>query len=1070
MDAARVERELAKLKDFQRRTVDYVFQRLYLDDPPARRFLVADEVGLGKTMVARGLIAKAIHHLDLVGIERIDIVYVCSNAAIAQQNLNRLNVLERDHLAFATRLTLLPSRLPTLKKNRINFVSFTPGTTFDLKSRGGIMEERALLFHMLSGHFGLNRTALRNLLQATASADRWDREVDQPRQPIAEELSVSFRQSLGGSDVLTSLGAACERFARRKDSPAPADSDLRYRVIGQLRQLLARTCVDALEPDLIFLDEFQRFKDLLHGESEAADLAKALFDYKDARVVLLSATPYRMYTQAHETEDEHQKDFLETIRFLTGDADPEGSAALERDIAEFRRALFSTGREREEQAVRARTAVESRLRRVMSRTERVGSTAGRDSMLVERASNAAVTVQDVSHAGALDRLSRALGTGDIIEYWKSSPYLLSFMEDYELKRELVDTADHNDAVLDALREAAPHLLTKAQLDRYQALDPGNSRMRAMVRDTLDGGAWRLLWLPPSLPYIKPTGPYADVADSCATKSLVFASWNVVPKAIAVMLSYDAERRMLGDSTDRSYNRLSRERKPLLTFRMTADGRPAGMPALALLYPCVTFAEHIDPLDLALDLGDGEPTDLPVLHSAIAARLAPLVKDLVAHFGGHADGAADQRWYWAAPALLDARHHTDVVEWIASKTGFRSALEDDDEESEPISRREAGETRSGFSRHVDELLRVIRKEERLGGVPDDLMDVLADLALASPAVCASRAIRRVSQLSNTWDPELLHAATRVARGFRTLFNVPETIELLRGGDDDQAYWRRVLEYCVDGNVQAMLDEFAHVLVSSAGVMSASGERVADAISRQMESALSPRTASLTVDELKVRGRVVDAAPFRVRCRYALRFGELKDEADATLARAETVRDAFNSPFRPFVLASTSIGQEGLDFHLYCHVVCHWNLPSNPVDLEQREGRVHRFKGHAVRRNIAKQFGLSSLRNRWGGEGDPWERFFLLAAAERPAGANDLIPYWIFEVEGGARVERRVPLLPMSREIAQLGQLKRQLALYRLAFGQPRQEDLLAYLERHGNVDEALIDLWRISLEPPGGEAI
>ncbi len=51
-----------------------------------------------------------------------------------------------------------------------------------------------------------------------------------------------------------------------------------------------------------------------------------------------------------------------------------------------------------------------------------------------------------------------------------------------------------------------------------------------------------------------------------------------------------------------------------------------------------------------------------------------------------------------------------------------------------------------------------------------------------------------------------------------------------------------------------------------------------------------------------------------------------------------------------LATTSVGQEGLDFHLYSHAILHWNLPSNPVDLEQREGRVHRFKGHAVRKNL------------------------------------------------------------------------------------------------------------------------
>ena len=105
---------LRRLKDFQRRTVDYVFGRMYLDDPPAPRFLVADEVGLGKTLVARGVIARALEHLQ-DRVERVDFVYVCSNAAIAHQNVARLDVLGSGGFALASRLTLLPTQVEGLK-------------------------------------------------------------------------------------------------------------------------------------------------------------------------------------------------------------------------------------------------------------------------------------------------------------------------------------------------------------------------------------------------------------------------------------------------------------------------------------------------------------------------------------------------------------------------------------------------------------------------------------------------------------------------------------------------------------------------------------------------------------------------------------------------------------------------------------------------------------------------------------------------------------------------------------------------------------------------------------------
>ncbi len=212
---------MSGLKDFQRRTVDYVFKRMYLDESPARRFLVADEVGLGKTMVARGIIARVVERLQSQKIERIDVLYICSNATIAKQNLNRLNVTDQETSSFATRLTLLPTELDSLKANGINFISFTPGTTFDLRSRGGRVEERVLIYHMLAGRFGIRKTPLFNLLQATVKRPAWTRWIRHYAMKYDESLAEAFRHHLeSDAAFLEELRAVCHEVRRQKEFTA----------------------------------------------------------------------------------------------------------------------------------------------------------------------------------------------------------------------------------------------------------------------------------------------------------------------------------------------------------------------------------------------------------------------------------------------------------------------------------------------------------------------------------------------------------------------------------------------------------------------------------------------------------------------------------------------------------------------------------------------------------------------------------------------------------------------------------------------------------------------------------
>ena len=283
-------------------------------------------------------------------------------------------------------------------------------------------------------------------------------------------------------------------------------------------------------------------------------------------------------------------------------------------------------------------------------------------------------------------------------------------------------------------------------------------------------------------------------------------------------------------------------------------------------------------------------------------------------------------------------------------------------------------------------------ERLGLPPHDLYDVLALAASAGPATAALRAFARATRSNPAdWLP-LMDTAARTGRAFLTLFNHAEVIETVRGEFRGEPYWQRVLEYAHAGALQAVLDEYAHLLKESLGVAAAPIAKIAEKISDELIAALTLRTASLRVDEITApryaREVKLNSEPMHIR--FAMRFGDDRYDEESlpafagssTGTRKERVRAAFNSPFWPFVLVSTSVGQEGLDFHHYCHAVTHWNLPSNPVDLEQREGRIHRYKGHAVRKNVAATHAAGAFHHP---DSDVWETLFAIAPC-KPAGTG------------------------------------------------------------------------------------
>ncbi|MFC7375594.1 helicase-related protein [Brachybacterium sp. GCM10030268] len=1106
---------LSALKPFQRATVEHTFHRLWADQDRVDRFLVADEVGLGKTLVAKGVAARAIDHLWDQD-RPITIVYVCSNGQIAKQNLQRLRDLTGGEVQDnADRLTLLPATMGQGRGDRVQLISFTPGTSFRLGNATGTAPERALVHWMLSqdsvlGRKEMRRSAWTSYLACNAGVEGFKHRLtwEESRPPLDEQLVDDFALHLRtapgptGGELLDELREDLDTWARSGRGRGPELHRRRNDFVSRLRMAMAHVSVERLDPDLVILDEFQRFKDLFPSEdtsdqdhqvlSEPQRLARRVITTERAKVLVLSATPYKMYTLPDEPDSEdHYRDFTRTIAFLAG---PTRAAHVTDRLGVMRRAALS-GDEAEIAAGKAaRAEVEVELRRVMTRTERLAATPDRSGMLSERKLGPMeLTAKDVKGWLADDALAAHVGSRDAFEFWRSTPYAPNLMDRtaYQVQERLHDAITGGDSGLaELLHRHRDGLLSWEDIEQYRAIDPANAKMRALIDDVMSHEAWRLAWLPPSLEYVAPAGPYGSAAARSFTKRLVFSAWGVVPKAISVMVSYEAERRALEVS-----GRLSVEGALTYTAKTStmplrfgwdhARNRPRNLAHLTLMHPSITLAELGDPLRLARDHGLQLPLNPDLLLRIVRERIQERLDEIGIRTTAPPEQTRNWEWYGMAPYLLDRALLGSRDEFSRRLRRWTRNVPDSDGPEEP----EEGQSAAG--RRTAKLLEdtisyaasavwdgtggpsmLSAETAELGSeAPSDLADVLAAMAVAAPGVCALRALSRVcggqAVLS---DHAVRGAAFTIAEGLRTLFNRPEIVTAVRStasddlaSDSADAYWRQVLRYSQNGNLQAVLDEYVHTLVESEGLKSAAPPERAHALAERIAGTSSIRTAINTIQDIRVTGDRAGSEERHVNSHLAARFGRAQTQ-DQAAEREASVRQSFNSPFWPFVLASTSVGQEGLDFHTYSHAVVHWNLPSNPVDLEQREGRVHRYKGHAVRKNVSATHGAVVLNP---DVEDPWTAMFDAAELSRPVGDPLINPYWVFPLEEGATIERYVPTNPLSREARHHGRLLRTLSEYRRVMGQPRQAELLEKIR--ADTEWMLIDLSPPSASGPGSHS-
>ena len=146
----------------------------------------------------------------------------------------------------------------------------------------------------------------------------------------------------------------------------------------------------------------------------------------------------------HEADDDHYGDFLALLRFLENS----DAAGCKEILAEYRAALPAVmtpdGLTR---LRRAKTALQQRLCRVMARTERLASSNMRGGMLLDAPpADASLHAVDVRAFLGAQRVADAVEQGDVVEYWKSAPYLFNFMDNYALKQAFKDAPEKDKMV------------------------------------------------------------------------------------------------------------------------------------------------------------------------------------------------------------------------------------------------------------------------------------------------------------------------------------------------------------------------------------------------------------------------------------------------------------------------------------------------------------------------------------------------------------------------------------------------------------------------------------------------
>lgn len=349
-----------------------------------------------------------------------------------------------------------------------------------------------------------------------------------------------------------------------------------------------------------------------------------------------------------------------------------------------------------------------------------------------------------------------------------------------------------------------------------------------------------------------------------------------------LLSYEAERRMVAESGLTENTADARRAVSSRLDFVIRDDRPASMSAFALFWPHPALAELGDPLLL---VDDGAPLDVRAAEARVDEEIRRRAHQ------SDVDGSRptwEAFFGWPGSWPSGAPRRSDVAAyWLAGN----------------VVTPEGADVEAGLA-----LRRHARCALELPGAAHWDQD-LARLAMHSPG--GNIAYRALARICDSADQDMRTAlwqnAARLANAIRTLFNRMDVMFLLdQLYGKGQPYWKSVLQYCADGNLQAVLDEYCFQLKLEFAGSTVDASVLSQLTDRAVE-ALTLRTSHYSA---RAAGAAFEKIPITVR--FALRYGGAVRDAESVraprCAMPSTARFGHSSSHRPASgrKASTSIG--------------------------------------------------------------------------------------------------------------------------------------------------------------------